>query len=220
MAAPANGRPPKSDVLTVDAKGIPALLKAYRRWVCWSWTWTGNKWDKPPRTPGGSPASSTDPGTRVSFAEALEGHEAGRCDGIGFVLGRDPETGIVFSGVDRDDVRDPQSGKLAPWAAWEAGVLSRVGDPKKCQQVIAERQDAIDAAAAESATVRDAFRAELERRGFDADFAAVWMPSAMVASILGAATGERYPVNRASVFLGTLSIEELRKGDREGRRRI
>jgi hypothetical protein len=117
-------------------------------------------------------------------------------------------------------LREP--GKKLPhytrWGAWEAGVLSRVADPAECQKVIAERQGEVDDDAGESATVGEGFRAELRRRGHDPNRVAVWIPSADAAAILNAATREKYPVNRAGVYLGTLSIPELRKSDQAGLR--
>jgi hypothetical protein len=109
-------------------------------------------------------------------------------------------------------------GRYNRWGAWEAGVLSRVGDPSECQKVIAERQEAVDDDANEAATVRDAFRAELQRRGHDPDAEALWIPSAVAAEVVCAATNERYAINKASAYLGTLSIPELRKSDLGGGR--
>jgi primase-polymerase (primpol)-like protein len=104
--------------LPVDAVGVPDALKALSRWVCWRWTRKGKKWDKPPFDPRtGRKAKSDDPSTWCPFAEALAAHRAGDYDGIGFVLGRDPATGITYSGVDVDDQRDPETGALDPFAA-------------------------------------------------------------------------------------------------------
>jgi hypothetical protein len=108
--------------------------------------------------------------------------------------------------------------RYSRWGAWEAGVLSRVPDPSECQKVIAERQEAIDDDAAEAATMREAFRVELHQREHDPEHDAVWIPSAEAAVVVNAATGERYAVNRAGAYLGTLSIPELRRSDRNGQR--
>jgi hypothetical protein len=99
------------------------------------------------------------------------------------------------------------------WGAWEEGVLSRVADPSECQQTIAERQAEMDDDSAEAALVREAFVAELRRRGHDPDGDAVWIPAREAAAILNDATNERYAVNRAGVYLKTLTIPELRKSD-------
>jgi hypothetical protein len=103
------------------------------------------------------------------------------------------------------------------WGAWEAGVLSHVGDPAECQRVIAERQEGIDDDANESATVREGFRAELARRQHDADTEAVWIPASVAAWILNESTGERFAKNRAGVYLKTLAIPELRKSDQQAK---
>jgi hypothetical protein len=102
------------------------------------------------------------------------------------------------------------------WASWEAGVLSHVADPAECQKVIQERQGAIDEDAGESQAVREAFRLELQRRGHRPDDEAVWISAVDAAAVVNVATGERFPVNRAGVYLGTLAIPELRKSDGGG----
>src|SRR5262249_18716458 len=80
-----------------------------------------------------------------------------------------------------------------------------------CQAVIAERQSAIDDDAGEAATVRDGFVDELRRRGHRPDFDAVWIPAAVAAAVVNAATGERYAVNRAGAVPGPPAIPEIRK---------
>jgi hypothetical protein len=107
--------------------------------------------------------------------------------------------------------------RYSRWGAWEAGVLSRVGDPSECQRVIAERQEDIDDDDAESDMVREGFRAELTKRLHNPDFEAIWIPAAVAANIVNEATGERYPRNRAGVYLGTLGIPELRKSNQHAR---
>jgi hypothetical protein len=104
------------------------------------------------------------------------------------------------------------------WASWEGGVLARLPDPRECQKVIAERQEQYDDDAQESALVRDGFRKELRNRGHPPDLAYLWISSAITAEILDKVTGEHRPVNKASAFLATLSIPELRKCDYEGAR--
>src|SRR5262245_40566651 len=108
--------------------------------------------------------------------------------------------------------------RYSRWGAWEAGVLSRVDDPAEAQKVIAERQADVDEDAGEAATVRDGFRAELLRRGHRPDAEAVRIPAAVAAAVVNAAMRECYPVTRASVYLGTLAIPELRKSDPKGAR--
>lgn len=115
----------KPAILPVNEDAIPATLKQLNRWLVWNWEQKGNKWDKPPlnvRT--GELASSTNAETWTTFTEAVNAHQDGRFDGIGFVLGHDPEAGVTFSGFDFDDCRDPVTGEIAPWAIHLVRVLS------------------------------------------------------------------------------------------------
>ncbi|MCI0376095.1 MAG: hypothetical protein L0215_00665 [Gemmataceae bacterium] len=108
--------------------------------------------------------------------------------------------------------------KYSRWGAWEAGVLARVGDPAECQRVIRERQEEVDDDASEAAIVREAFTSELSQRGHNWVTEAVWIPATVAAEVLNSVSAEKHAVNRAGVYLGTLSIPELRKSDREGMR--
>ncbi len=104
----------KPSVLPIDAAAIPDSLKEHNRWVGWKWQWNNDrgKWDKPPvnaRT--GAIASIQKSQNWCSFDEALEAVRAGRCDGIGFVLGSNGTT--VFAGIDLDDCRDVVTGRLS-----------------------------------------------------------------------------------------------------------
>ena len=81
--------------LPVIVDGIPDALKREDRWVAWKYEWRepangkSGQWTKPPyvATATERDASSTDPRTWRSFADALCAYEDGKCDGIGFVLG-------------------------------------------------------------------------------------------------------------------------------------
>ena len=96
---------PKPQPMPVEPDGIPSELKDLDRWICWSWIRRGEKWDKPPlRADGRGFAKSDDPATWSSFESALEQHQAGKFDGIGFILNAPGET--VFVGVDFDDCLD------------------------------------------------------------------------------------------------------------------
>ncbi len=123
----AGGAPNRPQTPPVCEEAIPAALKDADRWLVWRWTWRPKKnggaggWDKPPldaRT--GRNGKSTDPTTWVPFDEALDAYRSGRFgfDGLGFALGEDKDAGVVWSGLDLDDVRDPGTGELAPWAEW------------------------------------------------------------------------------------------------------
>jgi putative DNA primase/helicase len=102
----------KPALLAVDSAGIPADLKAERRWVCWKLERREGKWSKVPHSPETRRhADSTDPKTWTDFATALGAYRAtGQYDGIGFVLGDG------WAGIDLDDSRDPVTGALLPWA--------------------------------------------------------------------------------------------------------
>lgn len=110
-------------------------------------------------------------------------------------------------------------GTYSRWSAWEDGVLARTSDPKAAQALIVKRQEAMDDDRAEADLVRDGFVQELQRRGHAPDLEVVWVPAQVAAEIVQRATGEKYPVNRASAFLKTLGIAELRKSDQGGRGR-
>jgi hypothetical protein len=104
--------------------------------------------------------------------------------------------------------------RYSRWGAWEEAVLARVPEPAECQKVIEERQGAVDDDAGEAGIVRDAFYQELWAREHDPDADVVFIPSGEAAAIVNAATGERFPTNRASSYLATLAIPELKKSDR------
>jgi putative DNA primase/helicase len=93
----------KPVALDVRLDGIPAEMRAARRWVVHC--------AKVPHNPNtGHRASSTDPGTWGTFEQACAALATGRYDGLGFVLG----DGIA--GVDLDKCRNPHTGEIAPWA--------------------------------------------------------------------------------------------------------
>jgi putative DNA primase/helicase len=81
--------------LPVRVAGIPTALQNERRWVVWQYVWKdgkngrSGKWDKPPgiATDPQRLASSTNPTTWGSFADALAAYHDGKADGIGFMLG-------------------------------------------------------------------------------------------------------------------------------------
>jgi Primase C terminal 1 (PriCT-1)/AAA domain len=92
----------------IQFENIPACLKALPNWILHR--------NKIPMQTSGLAASSTDPATWTTFETAIANAE--RFDGIGFVF-----TGTEFSGVDLDDVRDPQTGTVEQWAADLVGQL-------------------------------------------------------------------------------------------------
>jgi hypothetical protein len=108
--------------------------------------------------------------------------------------------------------------RYSRWSAWEQAVLSHVAEPADCQKVIEERQDTIDDDKHEADIVRGVFVNELRARGHDPLQDAVWLSSVEVAGFVSLATGERTAPKRATSYLRTLSIPELRKCDYLGQR--
>lgn len=107
-------------------------------------------------------------------------------------------------------------GTYSRWASWEQGVLSRVGDPEKCQEVIRQRQHAVDDDASEAELVAAEFREDLQRRGHDADKDCIFISSRAAADILKVATETRRPTNQATKHLKTLGLRELTKSKKDG----
>jgi hypothetical protein len=102
--------------------------------------------------------------------------------------------------------------RYSRWSSWEAQVLACVEDPGACQRLTAGRQAGIDGDQEDADLVRDALVAELRARGHDPDTDVIFLPSAEAARIVNDATGEKRATNKASAYLGTLAIGELRKG--------
>ncbi len=129
------GKRPVALSVAVDA--VPEQLRAVPHWVAWRYVWkppkgeAAGKWDKPPldaRT--GRPASSTDPSTWSTFAEAVAAYRKGGYDGVGFVVHKAGEGCKAHGGgpdscphadnvvvLDLDKCRNAETGALQPWAA-------------------------------------------------------------------------------------------------------
>lgn len=107
---------------------IPRELRVLPRWVCWSYVWSARKkkWDKPPRRPDGTFASSTDPTTWYAFGRAVAAAGSGRrlFDGVGFVL-----VGDGLTAVDLDDcipdgrVTGVRAGELDDVDDWARAIV-------------------------------------------------------------------------------------------------
>ena len=95
---------------------IPAEMKSYPSWVVWKLEERDGKPTKVPFVPGEDRrASTTDLRTWRTFIEAIEAvdaHQDGGFDGIGFVF----SSGDPFTGIDLDGCRDPGSGEIEGWA--------------------------------------------------------------------------------------------------------
>ena len=98
--------------MTVLYGNIPTELRLLNQWVCWRHE-NGTKMLKVAGTLRN--ASSTNPETWRSFDTCAAAHRARprRYSGIGFVFTRDDP----YVGVDLDDVRDPQTGRLSSRAS-------------------------------------------------------------------------------------------------------
>lgn len=96
---------------------LPACLldlAADPRWVGWRWeTRPGAaKPTKPPRQVNGAYAHNDKPETWSTAGEVAQVARARRFDGIGLQL-----LGLTsFAALDLDNVRDPETGKILPWA--------------------------------------------------------------------------------------------------------
>jgi putative DNA primase/helicase len=92
-------------VLGDNLENIPAELKSFGHWIV-------HRDKKPYDAKTGQPASTTDSRTWATFLDALEAFQSGRWDGLGFVF----SSGDPFFGIDLDNCRDPESGRLEGWA--------------------------------------------------------------------------------------------------------
>jgi hypothetical protein len=104
--------------------------------------------------------------------------------------------------------------KHSRWGAWEDAVLARVAEPKECQKLIAERQDAVDEDQNDYHLVREGIVTALRENGHDPDRQRVLIPSRDLARMVEEATAEKRPVAKASAYVKTLEIAELSKSDR------
>jgi hypothetical protein len=125
-APPSVAGPPKT-FSAPDLARLPPALKPFtkhKRWVVWRWTRNGTKWDKPPyqsKNPRAK-AASNNPATWSSHAAAVKAVKDGKADGIGYVL-----TKGKIAAADLDDCRDPDSGKLTPWAQEMVAEAQAIG---------------------------------------------------------------------------------------------
>jgi hypothetical protein len=104
------------------------------------------------------------------------------------------------------------------WAAWEQDVLCKVDGYEELQAVILDRQGSMDDDEDERSLLIYAIREQIQNQGFDPDTDQVLIPSQVLAYWVTLATRVRYPTNRASAFIASLSIPNLRKSDRNGQR--
>jgi len=98
----------------VSISAIPRALRSADQWVVWKYETRDGKRTKVPYNPhDGRNASSTDPETWSTFADALLYHRDNDwTDGVGLVV----TSADDFVGIDLDHCRDDQTGKIEPWA--------------------------------------------------------------------------------------------------------
>ena len=115
-----------------DLAALPAALRPLtkqKRWIVWRWVQKkpGAKWTKPPYRADGPSAHalSNEPSTWSNYAAAVAAVQAGKADGIGYVL-TDSDTGAI----DLDKCRNLDTGKITPWAqeAYRRDRFIRRGD--------------------------------------------------------------------------------------------
>ena len=101
-----------------DLRSLPDALAPFTslgHWVLWRWEKSKarngkeGKWTKVPYQANGTKASSTNPATWSTYADAIDAKE--KFDGIGFCLFQSE-----FAAFDIDNCRDPTTGTLDPWA--------------------------------------------------------------------------------------------------------
>jgi putative DNA primase/helicase len=99
--------------ITELLENIPEGMRQYRHWLVWKLELRDDRPTKVPYIAGGvGKASSTDSRTWRTFEEAVQALKSGRYSGVGFAFcSADP-----FVGVDLDNCRDPETGKIAEWA--------------------------------------------------------------------------------------------------------
>ncbi len=101
-------KPPEHDI---DVEGIAPALIEVSRWVLWKWDRNNKgKWSKVPCNNHGHDCDAHDPRNWHDFA-TVERIASSQGFGIGFVF-----NGDGINGIDLDDCRDPDTGKLKGWA--------------------------------------------------------------------------------------------------------
>lgn len=94
---------------------MPVEMTALAQWLLWRYELSDKgKWTKVPMQASGRAASSTNPATWTTFANAERVYRTtpGKFDGIGFVTSASDSTVLA----DLDHVLDPESGEVASWA--------------------------------------------------------------------------------------------------------
>ena len=107
----------KPSTYQADLTKLPRALRPLierPQWVVWRWTQQNGRWQKPPyqALDPQRHASTKDPNTWSDHATALATVQAGKADGISYVLTKaDP-----FAAIDLDHCRDPDTHSIDVWA--------------------------------------------------------------------------------------------------------
>ena len=132
---------------------MPTELKPLKIWLLWVPIWNGSKWTKRPIQPSGYGANTTNPKHWSSFDEVkqtyklaverghVELHQKGEplqrvpVGGVGFAFdGQPDEDGLVFGGVDFDNVISTDNKEIASLAVER---LKRLGS--YCERSVSGR---------------------------------------------------------------------------------
>lgn len=122
----ANEIPPKPIPLSVNFEGVPSVIRYPNQWVNWQYIWKEDigKWDKPLFNPQGWKASATASHTWSPFTEVQKAYEAGKFDGVGFVMQKRPLTEHQLIGIDLDKCRNPKTGEISQEAKEDLDLLN------------------------------------------------------------------------------------------------
>jgi hypothetical protein len=102
------------------------------------------------------------------------------------------------------------------WALFEGAVLSKVEDPAKCKRVIAQRQSQVDDDSNEADLVAAYIRKKLRDKQQNPGTCCIFFTTAEITAWLQEATGTKLAINKATPYLRTLAIAELRYTKKNG----
>lgn len=112
---------------TVSFENIPEHVRDLNHWVLWNWIQNEKGgWTKPlfcSNDPGRH-ASSAEPKTWSSFADAKSAYDANKSHGVGIVVSNLPNAFDDLVAIDLDNVFDPQSKKITDSLALEIHGLA------------------------------------------------------------------------------------------------
>lgn len=104
--------------MKVIFESIPEEMKKQKQYVLWNWVKRDGKLTKPLYQVNGKYAKANDSSTWTGYKAAKQAYEMGSWDGIGYVLNDD------YVGIDWDDCRDPETGKIDEITRREIAAIS------------------------------------------------------------------------------------------------